>query len=127
MTGTELYLSALDLLALRGEGEGTPCDTLDLKARAISLINILLTETAYLSSIFDGNRHDSTSIDDLQDTLPCADFVASAILPYGLASLLAMGEDDALSDRLHKLYSNARLSLANFNKARIHPITEVYR
>ncbi len=127
MTGNELYLIALDLLSLRGENGENACDTVDLKVRALNLINILLTETACLSTEFDNKRHEIMYIDDLSDILPCEPFVARAILPYGLASLLALGEDDAVSERMARLYNDAKTSLRNFKKAKRHEITEVYR
>jgi hypothetical protein len=126
MTGKELFEIALDLCGLRKSDGKIPNDVSDMQQRAVALINLLLAENAEIDSRIRRIEHRVESIVSLDDKLVCSDIVSSSILPYGLAQLLVLGEDDELAANFHKLYLDARERSIRFGKARIVPITEVY-
>ena len=127
MTGLDLYEISLDLLGLKGEDGNAPSDTDDLRTRALSLINILIAENAVLDCRIRRCEHEIKRISTLDDEIELIDIVAFGALPYGLASLLMLGEDDALAVSMRALYEKARSEALKFGKARITPITEVYK
>lgn len=127
MTGQKLFEKALDLCGLHKSEYDLPSDTLDLKSRAVSLINILLAENASLDSRIRRSEHVVKSINSLEDNLDCTEIVANAVLPYGLARMFLMGEDDALANQMAVLYENAKRTALSFGKAKHESILEVYK
>lgn len=127
MKAIKLYTASLDLIGIHNDGEKLPADTEDLKQRAVSLINTLLAENAVIDSCIRGVKTEILTINVLEDELTCSDIVASSVLPYGLARLLIMGEDDALSNELYRMYIASRDNARRFIKAKAHPIAEVYQ
>lgn len=127
MTGNQLFERALDLLGLRNENAQAPSDTDDLAARALSLINTVIAENAVLDGRISRSEHSVKCIDSLEDEIGLTDIVVLSVLPYGLARLLALGEDDALASSMARLYEESRRTALSFGKAGIAPITEVYR
>ncbi len=126
MTGKELFENAVDVCALRSSITDAPTDIADLQERAPSLINLLLAENSSLDCRIRKAEHEVLKIDSLDDEMPCSDIVASAVLPYGLARLLMLGEDDALVAEIERLYAEAKLIAIRFGKAKQGVITEVY-
>lgn len=126
MTGKELFDIALDLCGLRKADGNLPNDTDDLQQRAISLINLVLAENAEIDCRIRRIEHRTSVINSLEDRLDCCDIVASSVLPYGLARLFLLGEDDALASNFHNLYIDSRNRAVRFGKARIEAITGVY-
>ncbi|MBR2901172.1 MAG: hypothetical protein IKC39_02875 [Clostridia bacterium] len=127
MTGKELFDIALDLCGLRKPDGTIPKDAEDLHQRALSLINLLLAENAEIDCRIRRIEHKTSNIVSLDDRLDCSDIIASSVLPYGLARLLILGEDDALASNFHNLYTDARNRATRFGKARAEAITEVYK
>ncbi len=127
MTGKELFDIALDLCGLRKTDGSIPNDVDDLQQRAISLINLVLAENAEIDCRIRRIEHSTNCINSLDERLDCCDIVASSVLPYGMARLLLLGEDDALASNFHNLYLDSRKRAINFGKARIESITEVYK
>ncbi|MBR6562552.1 MAG: hypothetical protein IKK70_01270 [Clostridia bacterium] len=127
MTGNEIYSASLDLLGLKGEDGSERGDTADLRARALSLLNLLLAECSIIDCRIRRCEHSVLSVASLDETLPCSDIIASSALPYGLASMLVSGEDEDLATSLLRLYYDARKQAITFGIARRHPITEVYK
>lgn len=127
MTGYELYITALDLLGLRENEYNLPSDTADLKAKALSVINIILAENSELDCRIKKVEHSVTTISSLDDRIDMSDVLLYSVLPYGVARLMSLGEDDQLSAELNRLYSEAKAKAIRFGKAKIQPITEVYR
>lgn len=127
MTGTDIFNAALDLCALRSEDGGLPDDTADLSQRALAMINLLLAENSSLDARIRKEEHEVISISTLSDVLDVTDIVACSVLPYGLARLLMLGEDDELAERMKILYENARSSALRFGKAVTQEIEEVYK
>ena len=126
MTGKELFDIALDLCGLRKTDGSIPDDVDDLQQRAISLTNLVLAENAEIDCRIRRIEHRTSSIKSLEDRLDCSDIVASSVLPYGMARLLLLGEDDALASNFHNLYLDARKRAIRFGKARSEAITGVY-
>ena len=127
MTGTEIFYTALDLCGLRKENGSVPSDAGDLSQRALGLLNILLAENSSLDARIRKEEHEVISISALSDILDVTDIVACSVLPYGLARLLMLGEDDELAERMKSLYENARSSALRFGKAVTQEIEEVYK
>ncbi len=126
MTGTEIFYTALDLCGLRKENGSVPSDAGDLSQRALGLLNILLAENSSLDARIRKEEHEVISISTLSDTVDVTDIVAAAVLPYGLARLMMLGEDDEFADRMKILYDNARNTALRFGKATVGGIEEVY-
>lgn len=126
MTGNELFTRALDLLGLRENDSSLPSDTGDLILRAVSVINITLAEISELDCRIRRVTHEVISINSLDDEIDCSDIVLASVLPYGVARLLMLGEDDSLAAEMKRLYDEARKNALTFGKAEIKPITEVY-
>ena len=126
MTGNDLYTASLDVLGLRQNQYNIPKDTEDLHAKALTLINVLLAENAEIDCRIRKMEHSVTQISSLDDNIEMSDIVLCSVLPYGLAFLFSLGEDDRLSADLNRLYSEAKAKAIRFGKAKIHPITEVY-
>ncbi|MBO5869878.1 MAG: hypothetical protein J6Q89_03920 [Clostridia bacterium] len=126
MTGNDLFIMSLDLLGLRENAFSLPSDTADLKNKALSLINITLAENSELDCRIRRTEHKVIKINTLDDIIDCSEIVAVSVLPYGVARLLALGEDDALCADLNRLYGEAKLKAIGFGKAKAEPIKEVY-
>ena len=126
MKAIELFAASLNLLGIYADGEKLPDDTEDLKYRSVALINILLAENALLDSRLRKSDLKITQITNLDEDLICSDVMANSVLPYGLARLLVLGEDDSLSNELYRLYIESRENARRFIKANVHPIEEVY-
>lgn len=127
MKGSSIYEISLDLLGLGGDGEAELSDTDDLKARALSLINILIAENHSLDCRITKCEHSLKPIDSLDDEIELNEILLGSVLPYGLAALLMVGEDDSLAASMHKLYEKARTEALRHGRAKAEPITEVYK
>lgn len=126
MTCNELFEKALDICGLRGTEADVPTDTDDLKQRALSLINVVLAENSVLDCRIKKTEHSVLTVSSMDDSPEMSDIVLNTVLPYGLARLLVMGEDDELSDRISRLYSDSQEAAIRFGKAKSHEITGVY-
>lgn len=126
MTGNELLLSSLDLCGLLKENSVIPHDARDLKQRAVSLINIVIAENAVIDCRIRKSEHTVARITSLDDVIDCSDVICRSVLPYGLARLFMLGEDDSLASSFNKLYVNAQENALGFGKATVEAITEVY-
>ena len=126
MTGARLFDIALDLLSLKDASGNTPCDVDDLRARSLSLINTVIAENSLLDCKISRSEHEIKSITSLGDEINMTDVVVQTVLPYALARLLILGEDDSLANEMARLYLASRDNALKFGKARPHPISEVY-
>lgn len=126
MTGRQLFTLSLDLLGLRSSEDALPADVNDLSLRAVSVINITLAENAELDCRIRRVSHEVARINTLDDEIISSEIVAGTVLPYGVARLMALGEDDSLASDLTRLYNDARKKALSFGKAEAKPITEVY-
>ncbi len=126
MTGQELFIYAMDLCGLMREDSAIPSDAADLQQRAVSLINIVIAENAILDSRIRKIEHSVARITELTDRIDCCDIIAYSVLPYGLARLMMLGDDDALAADMNKLYIEARSNAISYGKAVTEQITGVY-
>lgn len=126
MTGSELYEISLDLCGLRKSDGTVPSDLDDLTQRALSMINLLIAETSSLDAKVSGEIPTVKKIDSLSDTVPESDIVVGSVLPYGLARLLMLNEDEAFADRMLFMYEQKKKEALSFGKAKKEEIQEVY-
>lgn len=126
MTGNDLVKIAFDLCGLTQADGSFPSDTEDLKLRAVSLINIVIAENAELDSRIRRSEHTVKPITSLDDFIDCTEIIAQSVLPYGLARLFVLGEDDELASGFARLYNDAKTRALRFGKARMTLIKEVY-
>ncbi len=126
MTGNQLFSSALDICGLRKADGGFPTDIGDLTQRAPALINLLLAENSSLDARIRKEEHIVRSIQNLDQELEVTDAVAFFVLPYGLARLLMLGEDDEFALQMGAIYAEQQQKALAFGKAKIHSISEVY-
>ncbi len=126
MTGFELFTKALDLCGLNNEFQELTEDTKDLQARALTLLNIVLAECSVLDCRIRRVEHKVLSLKSLYLPLECSEIVMNSVLPYGLARLLVLGEDDNLASDFNRLYLSAQESALTFGKAKTEQIREVY-
>ncbi len=127
MTGQEIFEIALDLCGLRKTDSSIPNDVADLRQRALTLLNTTLSEISVLDSRIKKTEHKVLMIRNLEDEVLCSDILAHSVIPFGLARLMMLGEDDALAADLNKLYIDAREIALGFGKAKVHSIREVYK
>ncbi|MBO5786484.1 MAG: hypothetical protein J6R45_04090 [Clostridia bacterium] len=125
MTVRELINSALSVIGLYG-GDNPPCDTADLDGRAIMLINVLLGELATLDCRIKREPPKIYSVSGFSDNLQTCDIISSSVLPFGLAALFALGEDDNLYLTLQSRYNAAKANALALGRAKAEPIREVY-
>ncbi len=126
MTGQNIFDKAIDLCGLRSSMTDAPIDVSDLSERAIELINILLAENSVLDCKIRKAEHEVLKIESLTQDLPCSEIVAALVLPYGLARLFMLGEDDDLAAGMERLYTASKATALSFGKAKHKAITEVY-
>ncbi len=127
MTGNDLFARAINLCGLGSPQAEVPADTEDLKLRAPDLINLLLAENCILDCKIRKCRHKAEQISDLNDHITCSEIIAYSVLPYGLARLFMVGEDDAFAAEMQRIYEANRENAIKFGNAVVHPITEVYK
>ena len=127
MTGTELLNAALDIIGLRDHDGSLPEDTADLSQRALGLINILLAENAILNARIERSAIEPICIRTLGETIAISPLLSESVLPYGLAMLFMLGEDNTLAKSYESLYTSARISALKAGKSIPHAITEVYK
>lgn len=124
MTGRELTDAAYAILGLYG---GSPkSDTDDYEESALKLINLLLAEISPIDCRIRRTEPKILSLDSLGSVIEASDITVSGVLPYGLASLFALGEDDSLYLSLLEKYNTAKQNALKFGRAKAEPITEVY-
>ena len=126
MTGYEVLIMALDLCGLTKEDREPANDTTDLQTRSLTLLNITLAECSSLDCRIRKTEHEVLKAETMVDKLKCSDIVAKSVLPYGLARLLMIGEDDNMAADFNKLYISAQENALAFGKAKSHEIKEVY-
>lgn len=127
MTGKDLVNSAYSILGLLNSQGKPSVDTEDFEKRAPALINLLLAENSELDCRIRRTEHRVCRLDDINGVIDMSDIVMESVLPYGLARLFMLGEDDMLANELGKAYYEARKQALTFGKAKIAPITEVYQ
>ena len=125
MTVRELTDAAYAVIGLY-EGASIKSDLSDYEARAITLINILLGEISVIDCRIKREPATISRVGAFTDRLPTCDIISSSVLPYGLAALLTLGEDDNVYLALLDRYNKQKASALTLGRAKAEPINEVY-
>ena len=126
MTGKEIFERAMDLCALRAAEDSLPADTLDLQARSVGLLNVLMGELHGLNERLMGMERPVAHVYGLEETVGLCEPICTCVLPYRLAALLIAEEDSELYTVLQSHAKEAKRSLLADGKTRRHGIVEVY-
>ncbi len=107
MTGEELMLQAMQLINYTDpRGEIDRSQTAEQWHRGLMLVNTLLADVMPI----EGKQLQRMT--RLEDTLPVCDHTAMAVMPYGLAMLLAQSEGDGDNQQLMAaIYNQKRSSI----------------
>ena len=92
----------------------------------ITLINILLGEISVIDCRIKREPATISRVGAFTDRLPTCDIISSSVLPYGLAALLTLGEDDNVYLALLDRYNKQKASALTLGRAKAEPINEVY-
>jgi len=126
LTGNDIYYTAMDLCALRTKNSTIPVDCEDLTQRALSLLNLLIAENAYLDSLIKKTDIVISTITTLTDSISLSPVLCSVVLPYGLACLLIQNEDINAAAFFRNKYESEKTKIQAGLKGTLHEITEVY-
>jgi len=126
MTGQELYEAALDVAGIKLRNGSVPATASDLTARCVSLINMLITENAFLNSLITKSPEAPKFISSLGETVELDKKLLTFSLPYGLAALLLIPDDMEGSTLLFNKYIQATVKIKSELPTRRHSIEEVY-
>ena len=117
--------------AIRLAGETTPTGVPDYLSRATSLLAVICSECASLDAAYrtahdleDGSWVPCVSV-DLDAAFPLCDLF-SAPAAYGLAALLTLDENSALSETLYARFATFIGEIRQEIPAKSHPVTDVY-
>lgn len=102
-------------------------DLEEYRARAVSIINLLLVELYPYSESFEGSdRPVPQLIQSLTDDIDMDDGICIGILPYGLAAQLQFGEDNVRVSYNNQKYEELKASIARGMPQEFEPIEDVY-
>lgn len=107
MTGDDLMLQAMRLLNYTNpRGDIDRLQAAELFKRGLTMVNLLLADVMPI----EGNE--IRLLEALTDPLPVSDHTAAAVLPYGLAMLLAQSEGDGDNQQIMAaIYNQKRGSI----------------
>ena len=126
MTAKSIVDIALDIIAER-DGDGSrPVDIDYFNSRAVAYVNITLAEAAPVNSMLMGREIDFEPVSELTDEVACDPQVAYTALPYNLAALYMLAENDSRYTLFRALDENALLRAARVRRSVIRSITDVY-
>lgn len=113
-TCMDVFDAAMALMDAVNENSGATdtSDNKEYKVRTVKLINVLLGELYPISDTYadpvDGKRPIAAKVALLTDNVPLDDYLARAVLPYGLAAHLALTEDAASASFFQQRYEELR-------------------
>lgn len=121
MTVHELYLQALALL---GEREG---HAREYPRLCVPLVNLLLAECMSTENSIRRAKGEALLtappvVNQFSDVVPCDASLESAVLPYGLASMLAIDDEPVKASALSALYEQNRRAASQAAFAQIHSV-----
>lgn len=131
-TGRMVFDMAIHFMDEQNESTGATLttDTKEYELRSVNLLNVLRHRCFPYSDTFhggeNGKRGICQAISTLDDALDLDDAVAQGALPYGLASRLLLGENDALADFFEQLFSEALAALGKSSPAQFESIPLAY-
>lgn len=90
-------------------------DTLEYKNRTILILNILVQELYPYSDTFKkpkaGKRNTANVLSRMTDYVDLDDYIASAVLPYGLAAHLLLEENPTAANYFQQRYDELKMRL----------------
>lgn len=111
-------------------GQPDPGISAPYGARALGLINVLVSELSSVSAGFastgDGARPPVREVTDFEQAIGLDDAVLRGVLPYGLAGLLILEENANSAAYLLEKYKEVAAQLARQLPRSFLPITDVY-
>lgn len=109
MTGQALYELAMDILALRFPDGDIPASCDDMTGRALGLINLLITENAFLDARLKKSDPAVVPITALSDEIGQSAEIVSRAMPYGLGVVAhTQRERDACQPAAWIIHSGAQ-------------------
>lgn len=126
ISANAVFETALGLLGLYGsDGKISPAAD-EYRYNAVSCLNALIAELSGLHDAVSGQSIAPPRISSLSDFLECDELFGGAILPLGLAKLLAARFEPGLSAILKNEFNESLKLLKTRRKAKGEEIKEVY-
>lgn len=111
-------------------GETDYSDTKEYKDRTILILNILVQELYPYSATYKkpkaGQRNTARVLSKMGDAVDLDDYIASAVLPYGLAAHLLMEENPSAANYFQQRYDELKAGLRNGLLSESEDIEDVY-
>lgn len=107
MTGNEMLKRALTLLGYC-DAEGNVAGEQRMKLRALSVINTVYSDLFY--ALYDKGFEPLIS---LTQTIELPERILADVMPYGVASFLALGESDGDNQQLYTVLYNRKRGAIN--------------
>lgn len=126
MTAQDILDMSLDIMSERRSDGTRPADLGYFTSRAVAYINITLAECAPYEAQLCGREIDFLPVTGLTDELHGDMQIAYTAMPYGVAALYMLAEDDDRYKLYRMMFENALLKATRERRARIHPITDIY-
>lgn len=109
MTARQVYKRALALINERDGSGAYHSDVNDFELNAPEIINTVITLLLPSQSIIEGKKVRDLNIPleavkTLDDTVPLHEALASAVMPFYLASIIILEEDSQRSDYFFRLF-----------------------
>lgn len=105
-------------------------DTLEYKNRTILILNILVQELYPYSATYKkpkaGKRSTAGVLSQMSDMVDLDDYIASAVLPYGLAAHLLLEENPTAANYFQQRYDELKARLREGLLAESEDIEDVY-
>lgn len=106
-------------------------DTLEYKNRTIFILNILVQELYPYSATYKkptkaGQRNTARVLSRMADAVDLDDYIASAVLPYGLAAHLLLEENPTAANYFQQRYDELKARLREGLLAESEDIEDVY-
>ena len=130
MTGLEVFTRAMTIMDNLSEGSGNS-DTDDnrpYKLRTVEIINLLAPELYPYSATYRAGKGRAfpDPISDIGDEIDLDDYICAAVLPYGLAAHLSLGEDDSMANFFQQRYEELSARLSRGVPAESEAVKDVY-
>ena len=131
-TAQNVFDTAIALMDEVDESGATDTsDTLEYKNRTILILNILIQELYPYSDTYKtpkkaGRRNTADSISRMADSIDLDDYIASAVLPYGLAAHLLLEENPTAANYFQQRDDELKARLRDGLLSESEDIEDVY-
>ncbi|HPE94783.1 MAG TPA: hypothetical protein PLT66_01785 [Bacillota bacterium] len=126
MTAQDILDMSLDIMSERRSDGTRPADLGYFTSRAVAYINITLAECAPYEAQLSGREIDFLPVTALSDEIHSDIQIAYTAMPYCVASLYMLAEDDDRYKLFRTLFENALLKATRERRGRVRSITDVY-